>query len=171
MKKLIVTLAVIVAAFTVSNAQVYVGGSLGWGWNKDKPSYLIKPEVGYNFNRTWAAGVDLGYAYDSNTKLNGFVGGAYARYKFWDEGMVSFFVDGGGAFSYWKAKGGTSQNGWEAGLKPGLLVHLSPSIDFVTKYGFVGYRDKFASFGGNMTSRSGIDLSTESLSIGFVYKF
>lgn len=171
MKKLIVTLAVIVAAFTASNAQVYVGGSLGWTWNNDKPAYLIKPEVGYNFNENWAAGLDLGYGYNSNNKLNGIVVGAYARYKFWNEGLVTFFVDGGGAYSNWKVKDADAVDGFEVGLKPGLLVHLSPSVDFVTKYGFIGYRDDFAPFNGTGASVSGLDLSSETLSIGFVYKF
>ena len=66
MKKLLMTLVASVAIAVSANAQVFVGGSVGFGSVKvaggdSEVTYKIVPEVGYNFNKNWAIGLKIGY--------------------------------------------------------------------------------------------------------------
>ena len=65
MKKILMTMVAVFAAMNM-NAQVYVGGSVGFGSAKmgsgdSESTYKILPEIGYNLNSEWAIGVALGY--------------------------------------------------------------------------------------------------------------
>ena len=76
MKKIFMTLAAVAVAATM-NAQVYLGGALGLGFeNKliDKDgkdatgvSFAIKPEIGYNLNEKSSVGIVLGFGLTNNT--------------------------------------------------------------------------------------------------------
>ena len=68
MKKIMMTLAAVAVAVSV-NAQVYLGGSLGFTSSKDDTEgakattrFAIKPEVGYNLDENWAVGMGIGFA-------------------------------------------------------------------------------------------------------------
>ena len=76
MKKIMMTLAAVCVAATM-NAQVYVGGTLGLGFeNKltDKDGkdatgmiFQIKPELGYNLDEKSSVGIVLGFGVTNNT--------------------------------------------------------------------------------------------------------
>ena len=76
MKKIMMTLAAVCVAATM-NAQVYVGGTLGLGFeNKltDKDGkdatgmiFQIKPELGYNLDEKSSVGIVLGFGVINNT--------------------------------------------------------------------------------------------------------
>ena len=85
MKKIMMTMAAMFVAVCAS-AQVYIGGSAALGGQKhgdgdSKMYYKLMPEIGYQFNKTWDAGLSIGYAgvEDGN---NAFVIAPYARYTF-----------------------------------------------------------------------------------------
>ena len=120
MKKIVMTL-VAAAMATAMNAQVYVGGSLGFSFGKDKTEYResgltftdetktssieFLPEIGYNLNDNMAVGVAFGLSYDKyevpvvdevytkTTKGTVYKFNPYFRYYFakWDK--VSLFAD------------------------------------------------------------------------------
>ena len=49
MKKTILTLVFIVAAISITHAQVWLGGSVNAQLNKDFKTFTIAPDVGYCF--------------------------------------------------------------------------------------------------------------------------
>ena len=114
MKKLLMTLVASVAIAVSANAQVFVGGSVGFGsvkvaGNDSEVTYKIVPEVGYNFNKNWAIGLKIGYqkgacnlvdeniAQDVNTKV--FTVAPYGRYTFVHSKYVNVFIDLGLGFA------------------------------------------------------------------------
>ena len=77
MKKIFMTLAAVAVAATM-NAQVYLGGALGLGFEnklmKEDGSgdatgmvFAIKPEIGYNLNEKSAVGIVLGFGVTNNS--------------------------------------------------------------------------------------------------------
>ncbi len=179
MKKIILSLMIMFAAISAS-AQIYVGGSLAWTHDDatDYNSFKLAPEVGYNFNETLAVAVELAYMHgkyeekvsSQKIKSNAFAIAPYVRYTFFRKNIVRLFIDGGVGFSTYKEKHGDSENGFEIGFKPGIAINATNHISFEAKYGFLGYRDKYALAGAN-ASVSGLDFDTNSLSIGIKYNF
>ena len=78
MKKIFMTLAAVCFAATM-NAQVYVGGSLGFNaWSsqenagdRSETTFKIMPEIGYNINDSWAIGTVIGYESNKWTGVQG----------------------------------------------------------------------------------------------------
>ena len=100
MKKIVLLLLVVCATVSM-NAQVYVGGTAGF-WSNDKDdadetSFVIAPEIGYNFNEKWAIGAELGYGYGKKqgVKDDALFINPYARYTYCETGIVRLFLDGG----------------------------------------------------------------------------
>ena len=124
MKK-IVMMAVMAVAALSANAQVWVGGEVGFnttkntvkiaGVSSDKTTnnFVLAPEVGYNLNEKWAVAIKLGFGHSDNnaeitelindnydlglksTATNAFSINPYARYTFVKAGNFSVFADGG----------------------------------------------------------------------------
>ena len=178
MKKIILSLMILFAAISAS-AQVYVGGSLAWTHDDnanvgaDINQFKLAPEVGYNLNDDWAVAVELAYTHGktSSAKSNAFSIAPYARYTFFEKNIVRLFLDGGVGFSTYKVKGTDSDNGFEIGIKPGIAVSLTPKLSLRARYGFLGYRDKYAGAGAGRGSISGLDFNPNSLSLGIKYEF
>lgn len=117
MKKLFLTVAVAAVALA-ANAQVYVGGELGFWRSTDKnhTSLAIKPEVGYQLSDKWDLGIGIGYNYDyvgkgkidgstvSKVKVNSFEVDPYARWSFAKFGPVRLFLDMGFGVNTYKTK-------------------------------------------------------------------
>lgn len=169
MKKIVLLFFVVCAAMTV-NAQVYVGGSLGF-WDNDDldyTSYKIVPEIGYTLNDNWALGMELGYTHEElgENEREVFHVAPYARYSYLNSGIVSLFVDGGFGFSTIK----DGDNGFEIGLKPGIALKLTDRFSLVSKFGFLGYRKDYAGSELGGGKEFGFDL-TNSLSLGFFVNF
>lgn len=64
MKKIMLSLAMALVSVCAS-AQVYIGGTAGISSNKigdgdSKTAYTLMPEIGYEFNNKWEAGLEIG---------------------------------------------------------------------------------------------------------------
>ena len=64
MKKIMLSLAMALVSVCAS-AQVYIGGTAGISSNKigdsdSKTAYTLMPEIGYQFNNKWEAGLEIG---------------------------------------------------------------------------------------------------------------
>ena len=180
MKKIMMTLAAVAMAATM-NAQVYVGGSLGFGSVKhgdSESTYKIIPEIGYNLNDQWAVGVKVGYQKGDASFGNGeksisqdvttetFSVSPYARYTFLNTDMVNLFVDGGVDFQSVKDHGTV----FGVGLRPGVALKASDKVSFVAHFGFVGYENFSPKGDGDSSNAFGLDLSNN-VSFGIYYNF
>lgn len=171
MRKLLLVVAVIMAALSVQAQEMYLGGgiSLWRNTSKDVTSFSITPDFGYNLNETWAVGGELAYGHESgDAKSNTFAIAPYARYSFYENKIVRLFVDMGLGFSTYKQKHHDAVNGFEIGLKPGLAIKLNDSFSFITKVGFAGYRNDYRD---EMGEGFGVDVDGENISIGIDYEF
>ena len=104
MKKIMMTLAALAVAATM-NAQVYVGGGIGFTTasndGNSATNFKIIPEIGYNLDENLAVGISFGYA-QNETKINGvkttnkeFEISPYLRYTFLKLDKVNVLFDGG----------------------------------------------------------------------------
>lgn len=171
MRKLLLVVAVIMAALSVQAQEMYLGGgiSLWRNTSRDVTSFSITPDFGYNLNETWAVGGELEYSHESgDAKSNTFAIAPYARYSFYENKIVRLFVDMGLGFSTYKQKHHDAVNGFEIGLKPGLAIKLNDSFSFITKVGFAGYRNDYRD---EMGEGFGVDVDGENISIGIDYEF
>ncbi|MDU3579831.1 outer membrane beta-barrel protein [Bacteroides caccae] len=175
MKKIII-LSLCLAAFAVSvKAQVYLGGSFGitHDGDMDATSFTLAPEVGYKLNDTWHFGLEIGYSHSSKDKkygdldVNAFHFAPYARWNYFQNGILHLFLEGGIGISTYKVEDHDNNNGFEIGVKPGIALDVTKHLSFTTKLGFWGYRDEYK-YGNSV---SGLSVSTEDLSIGLVYSF
>ncbi len=125
MKK-IFAIALVAMMTMTANAQVYVGGSLGFASESydgnSETVWSIMPEIGYNLNEDWAVGVVVGYGEGKDkTKVDGvtftdkvktFAISPYVRYTAVKLNMVNVFIDGG--FGYQNVKwGDVKDNIWQ----------------------------------------------------------
>ena len=118
MKKIFMTLAAAFVAVSM-NAQVYVGGSLGFASvspevGDGETTFTLLPEIGYQFSEDWAVGVQVGYASDKvmgvgyvgdlsqwvavGPSESAFIFAPYARYTALKYKCVNLFFDGGIGF-------------------------------------------------------------------------
>ena len=172
MKKIVLLLFVVCATLSV-DAQVYVGGGLGFWHNDDadQTSFAILPEIGFVLNDQVAIGADFGYTREKTDgiKNSAFVIAPYVRYGFLSNEVVSLFVDATAGYAKWDE---LDVDGFQAGLKPGLIIKMTDQFSLVTKLGFVGYRDDYVSPIGNEGGNGfGLGLDGRDLSLGFVVSF
>lgn len=175
MKKIFMIAALAVATLT-ANAQIYVGGSLGFENNKaDKhadrlTSFSIIPEVGYNLDENWAVGIQLGYQSQEESKdvtCSLFTIAPYARYTFAKVGVANFFVDGGIIFqSYGSDYKGSA---FGIGVRPGVNFAVNEKVGVVAKLGYIGYTKNNDDLGGG--SNFGINADNTNLELGIFFNF
>ena len=148
------TLAAVCVAATM-NAQVYVGGTLGFkslsSDGNSASSFTINPELGYNLDENLAVGISLGYttsniAFDKDgafagkldKNTNTFSIAPYVRYTFAKLDKVNFFCDG--MINYISTGNSDSKiNTFGVGVQPGVAVNLNDKVSFVAKLGEIGY--------------------------------
>ena len=181
MKKVLLMVVVMLASVAAS-AQVYVGGSIGFGSVKpvgggdSEATYKIVPEVGYNLSDQWAIGISLGYqkgscslggmAYSQDTKTEIFAIEPYARFSPVQWESVKLFFDGGISFGSLKDVG----TNFAVGIRPGVAVNLTDEISFVTHLGFLGFETFSPKGGGKSGSEFGLDLSNN-VTFGVYFNF
>ena len=169
MKKILMTMAAM-AVSVCASAQVYIGGTVGFGGIKQgggdsKTFYKFVPEIGYQFNKNWEAGLTVGYqgVEDGN---NMFTVAPYARYNFVTTKLVDLFIEG--TVGYGHVGGhGADADAFEIGLKPGLKVNLSNHISFITKVGFLGWQKNDVTD----VQKWGLDVDATNVQFGVNYKF
>ncbi len=194
MKKVILAALVAVASLS-ANAQVYLGGTLGFQTGKVQEGadniskFTIAPEVGYNFNEKWAVGLAIGFT-TQNGKFDGlhpvtdavvtdvpmsgkfaksystFAIAPYARWTFAKTGIASFFLDGGFAAAFYNNDGG---NVWNIGIRPGVKLSASEKVDFVAQIGTLGY--SWASKKAGKGNMFGIGVDNTTIKFGVYYNF
>ena len=167
MKKIFMSMAAMVVAISAS-AQVYVGGGVGISSTKvgdgdSKLSYKFVPEIGYQFNKNWEAGLSVGWK-GVEDGAHSFELAPYARYNFCTSKLVDLFLEG--TVGYVHSEG---VDGYEIGLKPGVKVNLSKNVSFVTKVGFLGYQQ--VGDGNAKVKTFGFDLDGTNVQFGLHYKF
>ena len=159
------------ATIAVKAQDIYVGGSLNVWRNStgNTTSFKVAPEVGYNFNETWALGAELDYSHNYNGGLtkNSVIVAPYIRWSYCETGAVRLFLDGTAALGFVKVKDGDTTKAGQVGLRPGIAVKLNDHFSFIAKYGFLGYRRNINTLGDSF----GLELTSEDLSIGFHYAF
>lgn len=172
MKKIILT-ALIAVSSLAANAQVFLGGSVGFGVSKETKdaksmtTLSIMPTIGYNFNDSWALVVDLSESYakkgDANTNTFGI--GAKARWSCAKVDNFTFFLDGGLGYQTTNKDG---DNFLQIGIVPGVKYAVTKNVEFITKIGFLGYTKQLNNEKG---SDFGLKFNTNALSFGMLYNF
>ena len=177
MKKIMLSLMMALVSVCAS-AQVYIGGTAGISSNKigdedSKTAYKLIPEIGYQFNNKWDAGIEVGIQKGEVCKISP-VGNAtiftiapYVRYAAVESKVVDLFFEGTIGYSS-VSKGGDDL--YEVGIKPGLAVKLTKHVEFISKIGFLGYKGKSPEE-GKSSSTFGVDVDASNISFGAIYKF
>lgn len=178
MKKIVLTMMAAMVA-VVMDAQVYVGGALGFETTShdgnSTTAFKIKPEVGYTLDENWALGIAFGYAQTGkdDTKVKTLSVNPYARFNCVKFEKVNLFLDGGFEFSNTDSKiAGHKTNTWGIGIKPGVAVNLNKSLSFVSHLGFLGYKSAKPDYSGaKATNTFGVDIDASRVDFGLYYNF
>ena len=167
-------IAAMMVAAVSTNAQVYVGGSLGLNVKsidgESTTTWSILPEVGYNLDDNWAVGAVLGYGESGkdDNKRKRFEISPYARYTAIKLNNINVFLDG--TVSYVNNdNAGAKTNVFGVGIKPGVAVNLDEKLSFVAHFGFLGYENSKPK-DGVATNTFGLSLDN-SLAFGLYYNF
>ena len=171
MKKLFF-ISLFVSVACLLQAQVYVGGSLGF-WSKNvhdtkTNSINFYPEVGYSFQGNWHAGLVVGYGQveTGDNKNSEYQLTPYVGYTFYQHSIAALFVEGGFSLMQTKPSVGDAINGFKAGLNPGISVKLSDRLSMRAHFGFLGYQKH-----AEKNEEFGIQFNAENLRFGFHYSF
>jgi len=184
MKKMILAALVAVASIS-ANAQVWVGGELGFNYNKvddglETTTFSVAPEVGYTLNDKWDIAIALREEFGSQKdgeSINHFSVNPYARYTFFQTGKVGFFLDMG--FSV-----GTVDNAYNGdvivkvndsatrfgiGVRPGVKFAASDKVTLVASLGGLGFQQ--TKRGDYKESDFGFNANGNALQFGIYYAF
>jgi hypothetical protein len=189
MKKIMMTLAAVCVAATM-NAQVYVGGTLGLGFeNKliDKDGkdatgmrFDIKPEIGYNLDDKSSVGIVLGFAVTNNTnemfKESDFAKALAGNVKT-DKSAIQFSVAPYYRYKFVQfdkvdlfidaqvAFTYTKYDEWnnttfKVGVRPGVAYNASDKVSFVAKLGQGLFFESSKSKDSDAKSKFGLNANT-----------
>ncbi len=165
MKKGLLLVVVMLATIAVKAQDIYVGGSLNVWRNStgNTTSFKVAPEIGYNFNETWALGAELNYSHEyvKQVTANTVTVAPYIRWSYYQNDAVRLFLDGTAAIGFVKIKDGDTTKAGQIGLRPGIAVKLNDHFSFIAKYGFLGYRKNVNTSGDSF----GLMLTSEDLSM------
>lgn len=177
-------IAVMAVAAISANAQVYVGGGIGFSSTKVTDDakavskFKITPEVGYAFNDDMAVGLAIGFASIScGESVSEFSIKPYFRYAFAKTGNVAFFIDGaieyattnGGIYDGELVKFDKNAGSFAIGVAPGIKFSASKKVDFVAKTGLFGYKSYDKNAGNGSEFNIGVD--NTDLSFSAFYNF
>ena len=168
MKKMILAALVAVASLS-ANAQVWVGGEVGFSAGKTTNNgtklgagadFNLIPEIGYTLNDKFDIAVAIGIAHNNgngkayagsegydaygmvldDVNRNAFTLNPYVRYKFANAGDFTFFVDGGFSYTMIHYSGNDDNaNQWGLGFKPGIAYNISDKVSLVAHIGRLDY--------------------------------
>lgn len=171
MKKILLLLIVACAAISV-NAQLYVGGTVGYLNSKNKDldykttQFHFSPEAGYTLNDKWAIGTIISFHSNKwgDAKQNYFSINPYGRYTFYRNNLLSLFAEGGPTLQILNETGDDSDTAFGLGIRPGITIRLTDKISVLARCGNLGYSesDETRSFSFTLSN---------SLSFGLFYSF
>ena len=179
MKKIFAIAFMAVATLT-ANAQVFIGGEIGYTNTKSTAEttvanttvstdgtvneFAFKPEIGYNFNEDWAIAAKLGYAHasgDGVSNSNTWSINPYVRYTFVHAGNFSVFCDGGIAYSSKHFNGTTdyrtNTNTFSIGVNPGIAYKLSDKVSILAHFGDLSYSTSWYKTKGTVELKNSTD--------------
>jgi hypothetical protein len=189
MKKVILTMFVAVCGLGFANAQIYLGGSVGFSTNNSKPekgnktsqsSFSFAPEVGYSLNQD----VDLGLKFNlSNKKMvDKSKNKAWSVAPYVNYSLVSF-----GRFSVWEhgelffgeAEISKAKNmSFGLNIQPVLKYDLSDNFLLLANLNFLNVGFSQTKYKNDKTDTNlslGVNTNnvanTGNIAIGFLYKF
>lgn len=173
MKK-IFAVALMAMMTLAANAQVFVGGAVSYSsekalkGSKSVNTFTLAPEVGYNFNENWTAGLTINFTSedDGNQTTTATGLGVYGRYNYLKSGIATLFVEADVDYTAYNHDAG---NTFGIGLMPGLSLALSDRLSLVAKTGVLGYAKNSDKRGGG--SAFGIGVNNTDLSFGLYYNF
>lgn len=157
MKKMIVTLLLMVGAGVPSMARVFVGGTGGVGYVNDAFRWVMKPGVGYEFNERWAIGTTLGFSL-ADSEIAG-VADPFVRFNCWNNGK--FFID---AKAHAEMIFRSELGGAAVGVSPSVRYEFSPRWQVAASVGLLG-----AQYDGYDWSPA--FMVTGSTELGIIYRF
>jgi len=183
MKKVLFTVALVVATFVSANAQFYLGGSLGVETNSNtnpKSSFSISPEIGYYINEKVDVGLDFTFLTSksqSDAKYSGWEIAPYARYSFCQLGKFEVIGKASVGFGGVDYVGLKSTN-FGFNISPILAYSLTKKVVLFTQLNCLslnftsispdgGDSSTHFSFGANANNL----VNTSNFPIGFIYKF
>lgn len=180
MKKIILT-AIVAVASLGANAQIWVGGQLGFNYNTVKfgddkletTTFSLAPEVGYTLSDKLDIAIALREDYASQKdgeSVNAFSVNPYVRYTFYQTGKVGFFVDGGFSVGVQSFDGSDDNlTIWGIGIRPGVKYAASDKVTLVASFGGLGYQQ--AKCGDVSISDLGLNVDGNALQFGLYYSF
>ena len=140
MKKLFLTLVIAFAGIFTANAQVWLGGSIGGTFNKEKSTFEIAPEIGYSFDAvplTIAVAANYGFLkadiLGQDYTKNYIILSPYLRYSICNIEKFAMFLDLTGDFGLKDCKG------YRVGLQPGIAWMATEHWTAAFRFGFIGY--------------------------------
>ncbi len=139
----------------------WIGGEIGYWNDEGENTFAIAPEFGYDFNSRWAIGTSVGLVDWEDAVAFEFA--PYARWKFYNIGRLTLFLDGGAAVAC------GDMTGFRIGLQPGLSLRITDHFRFLTRMGFLGYCNEF--YNSWEGSGFGLKFSASDLKFGFYYTF
>lgn len=173
-------MAVMAVAAVSANAQVWVGGNLGFNTEKTKfedtelssgTSFEIAPEVGYNLNEKWAVAIALSYAHNENStvsvagqsasgNINSFSIKPFVRYTFLKSGNFSAFCDGVLYYTTTHAQG-VENNFNDSGVSfnPGIAYTITPKVSLIAHLGKLGYNHEWHKVGDDFRKKDAFDFN------------
>lgn len=150
MKKFLFFIMLLGAVSAVKAQSCYVGASLGVqsvtmkedGESLTQTAFQITPEFGYQFNKTFSVGLTISYqlTHISDADLNAITVSPYVRATFARVSIVDFFGEVAAGYAH-QSLGGYGVDGFVAGLRPGMMVHVSPKCAIVARTQLLGYED------------------------------
>ena len=191
MKKIILAAFVAVASLA-ANAQVWVGGEVGYSHQRTtvnkveigkSNNFNLLPEIGYKLNDKFDVAVKIGYAHSENGNTlagvevpvaydyaNAFVLNPYLRYTFAKAGDFSFFADGGFSYVYGQICGDeNSTNAWQIAIKPGISYAISEKVGLVAHIGGIAY--SYAKYDDAKTNGFDLGVSGNNITFGAYVNF
>jgi hypothetical protein len=187
MKK--IALTSLLALFAVSGAHAadwFVGGSLGYGFEKDLvSSFNVAPEIGYHLNDKWDIGFQLNYAgvdsesATSDDNIREYGAGVFARYNVVSFGDFKILAKGTAYVSKSTMEEAGAEFDWTSyglDIVPMITYDISESFTLFAELNFLGAG--FEKTTGDLertTARFGFDsndvANTSDFQIGFTYNF
>ncbi len=162
MKKLILSLAIIVIASLSATAQTekgswLIGGSASFSSSTGSTSLSIEPKAGYFFSNNWAAGLGLNFTSQSSDGFSttAIIGAPFIRYYFLPLGdNVKLFGNGLIGIGNISGGGSSSFTTWQLSAGPAVFLNKHTALEFALAYG------------GNKYSGSGA-INTFAFLVGF----